>query len=488
MHKKLAFGLLAAIAILVQTPEIAQAQALLPDQIAQQARQQVSAASGVPELRVIADKAYTSKNYTLYREALIRLHSMRPNNSEYMYQLVLAHSLMNDRTAAFNIMLQMQRQGLSYDFSRTPDSTNLQGVQLFDYLNDLMVAAGQPMGSATGEVTLGADMVLPEAIEWDPNREAFLIGTVRDGAIVSVSKAGESKELFRANNENGVWSIFGLQVDLERGRLWASSASNQQFANYDPIDKGRSAILEFDLKTLELIKHYPVPVDGQPHKLGKITLAPNGDIYVVDSMLPLVYVKKSEEKKLKPFFGSREMVSLRGIDVSDDGKFLYVVDYEMGIAAIEIAEGKPYKLAVPDTLNLGGINGLNYWNGQLIIIQSGIQPQRIMSLELDENGRAVSNVAPIAVALEIMDFPNYGTVVGEDLFFFANSHWSSSENAQKPVLIASTSLVDVEAIIDPEAERLMERYLKAQEAGRVRAMPSPRASAAEAEDGNEKKE
>ena len=186
MYKKLAYGLLTAIAVLVITPDLTQAQALLPEQKAQQAKQQANAATGVPELRLMADEAFTSKNYTTYREVMIRLHAMRPNNSEYMYQLVLAHSLMNDRTAAFNIMLQMQRQGLSYDFTKTPDSKNLQGVQLFDYLNDLMVTAGEPMGIAVSEITLDADLVTPEAIDWDPKREAFLVGTAHDGTITQL--------------------------------------------------------------------------------------------------------------------------------------------------------------------------------------------------------------------------------------------------------------------------------------------------------------
>jgi hypothetical protein len=88
-----------------------------------------------------------------------------------------------------------------------------------------------------------------------------------------------------------------------------------------------------------------------------------------------------------------------------------------------------------------------------------------------------------------MDFPNYGTVVDDELFFFANSHGSSSDAVKKPVVIASTSLVDVAAIIDPEAERLMERYQEAQKAGRVKSgRPGQEAPDSEAEDKKEKKD
>ncbi len=40
----------------------------------------------VPELLVKANSAYTAKDYMIYRKVLQRISSMRPNNSEYMYQ------------------------------------------------------------------------------------------------------------------------------------------------------------------------------------------------------------------------------------------------------------------------------------------------------------------------------------------------------------------------------------------------------------------
>lgn len=436
---------------------------------------------GVVELRQMANQAYYSKDYRAFKNAMFQLHQQRPNNSEYMYQLVLAYALLDEKSEAFNVMLQMQRQGLSYDFTKSPDSQNLQGTQLFDHLNRLMMQAGEPLGNVESELVLKPEMVLPEAIEWDSQREAFLIGTVRDGTITAVSLDGTHKELLRADDQNGIWGIFGLVVDAKNNRLWASSASSPQFAGFDPVDKGRSALLELDLTSMELIKRYPVPVDGRPHNLGNLVIAPNGDIYVSDSMLPIVYVKKAEETRLKPFYGSPGMVSLRGLAISDDGRNLYVADYEMGIAVIDIENGNPYLLGTPETLNLGGIDGLIYWQGHLVIIQNGISPQRVMRLALNDNGRAVTTIAPLVVALDIMDFPNYGTVVEDQLYFFANSHWGSSDENLTPVTIAATSVADVPVLIDQDAERIIRNYKAALKAGMVEVVPGLSQAAAQAE-------
>jgi hypothetical protein len=73
----------------------------------------------------------------------------------------------------------------------------------------------------------------------------------------------------------------------------------------------------------------------------------------------------------------------------------------------------------------------------------------------------------LAVALEIMESPNQGTVVDDDLYFFANSHWQR-EADRKPVIIARTPLAEATNIIDPEAQQLMERINEARERGEVR--------------------
>jgi hypothetical protein len=437
---------------------------------------------GVPELLNQAKAAVENSDHEALRQSMSRLHQLRPNNSEYMYQLVLAHALLDEKSEAFNIMLKMQRQGLSYDFNQTESSENIRQPQLYKYLNDLMIEAGKPVGSAEILATLDPAVIRPEAIDWDAGRGALLLGTVNSGSIIAVAMDGSSQELFRADNINGVWGIYYLVVDPERDRLWVISASSNDFSGFDPADRGRSVLLEFKLGSMELIRHYPVPVDGLPHKLRNMALSPSGDIFITDGIFPIVYVKKADGDKLRRLAAFTDLVSLRGLDISDDGKRIYVADYEMGIEVMDIGSGTARKLAIPDTLNLGGIEGLNYWDGHLVIIQNGIKPQRVMSLELNASGLGVANVAPLAVALEVFDFPNYGTVVGEDLFFLANSHWSSHADGFKPVSIARVTLSDVPTIISPDLEKFMSEYQDAKSRGGVRSISNEQAAPPEEEE------
>jgi sugar lactone lactonase YvrE len=410
----------------------------------------------VVDLRQLANQFYEEKNHARFRDVMLKLHQQRPYNSEYMVQLVLAYALLGERRQAYNIMLTMQKQGLSFDFNNTEDSNLIRNTQVYDYINDLMIRAGEPAGVADVQFTLPANIILPEAIEWDGARNRFIIGTVRDGLILEVTPTGDSRELLRADKENGMWSVFGLAVDNENNRLWVSSAANRNFSDFSAPDIGRSALFEYDLESLKLIRRYPVPVDGMPHSLGNMSLAPNGDIYIADGSLPVIYRKAADGDKLEPVAAFEDLVSLRGIALSDNGEILYVADYEMGIMVMDLDRQLVGKLQAPETLNLGGIDGINFSKGHLTVIQNGITPQRVMRLKLDPSLIQVETIAPLAVALETFDFPNFGAVVGDDLWFFGNSQWSAGTDELKPVSVLKTGILSASELTPVDMQKFLE--------------------------------
>jgi sugar lactone lactonase YvrE len=412
----------------------------------------------VPALLVTINKAYAAKDYLTFRSALVKLHKLRPNNSDYMYQLVIAHALLDEKALAYEMMLGMQQQGLAYDFSLTENTNNIRGTEVFDYVNDMLKMAADPMGEVEPVFVLPESVVMPETIAWDESRQKFLIGTIAEGQILAVGKDGELSELLRADNENGMWAVFDILVDQPRNRLWVTSASMPGFSRFDPVDKGRSGLFEFDLKTLELIRRHPVPVDGRSHILGSMVLAPNGDIYIADRALPLVYMKPAGEQKLKAVLLLKELVSQRGVAMQPDGRLMYVADREMGIMVVDLEAKQARLLEVPDTLNVGGIDGIYLDNNRLFIIQNGIKPQRVIRLQLDPSGTRVATVAPVAVAQPEFDLPSFGTIQGDSLYFFANSQWLGKTGSQKPVAVLSAQLDASIDLVKPE----MEQFLKLQ--------------------------
>lgn len=411
----------------------------------------------VPALLVKANQAYAAKDFVTFRKTMESLRSKRPNNSEYMYQLVIAYALLDLKTEAYNLMLKMQQQGLAYDFSISDDTLNIRDTQVFEYVNDMMKTAANPVGESEPVFELPASLILPETIHWDESREKFLVGTVAEGQIMAVGKDGQVSELLRADSDNGLWAIFDILVDAPRNRLWVTSASMPAFSRFDPVDKGRSALFEFDLKTLELIRRYPVPVDGRPHILGSMVLGPDGDIYIADRALPFVYGKKAGENKLKAVLILKELISQRGIAMQPDGRIMYVADREMGIMVIDLKAKKARLLEVPETLNLGGIDGMYLKDNRLFVIQNGIKPQRVMRLQLDASGTKVGSVTPLAVAQPEFDFPSFGTFEGDDFYYFANSQSLSAAGSRNPVTVMRTPQDSVGALAQPDVEQFMKQ-------------------------------
>ncbi len=411
----------------------------------------------VVELRQRANAAYAAKDYAAMLEAAQQLRQLRPWNQEYMSFLVIAYALNGARSPAYEMMLAMQRQGLSFDFNSTEDTRSLRGTEVYDYVNDLMVRAGEPAGVAALEFQLPADLLLPTAIAWDPTREMFLVANARDGAVFTVDADGATETLFQADEENGLWGIFGLQVDAENDRLWVTTAASPNFSGFREEDAGRSALVEVELESLEIVNRFPVPADGAPHRLGDIALA-GGDVFAIDTVLPIIYRLQKGDDRLRAFVAAGDNVSLRGITATDDGSRLYVSDYEMGVLVLDLENARARRLVGPETLNFGGIEGIEYWNGHLVIIQNGIRPQRIMRLELDAEGAAVTNVAPLAIAQPFFDFPNYGVVRGSELVFFANSHWVSTGGEPQPIRVASTDIESAPDLTAPDTQKFWEEY------------------------------
>ena len=74
-----------------------------------------------------------------------------------------------------------------------------------------------------------------------------------------------------------------------------------------------------------------------------------------------------------------------------------------------------------DLQNLGGIDGLSYYQGQLIAVQNGTIPTRVIRIKLGEDRVSVVGVQPLEANKDALVMPTFGTLVGDDFYFIANS-------------------------------------------------------------------
>jgi hypothetical protein len=395
-------------------------------------------------------------------EINLQLHQRRPYAVEYMVDAVRAAALQDNKTEAYEMMLKMQRQGLSYDFSQTDDTLKIRRTEVYMYVNDLMVEAGKPAGEAQLAFTVPGAPADFQAIAWDASRGKFLVGTAARGTVLAVAEDGSAEVLLKAADNKGMWSVNGLAADPGRNRLWVSTAATPKFEGFAPAEENQGALLEFNLETLEPVNQFFLPIDTLPHELGSLALTEDGHVYVIDRALPVVYRKTPDGDRLEAFVGSHDLVSFSDLAVTPDNSRLFVADPSMGVFVVDPLAQQATMLGGPDNLNLGGIEGIEYAAGKLYIVQGGLQPQRLMRLELAASGSAVESVAPMAVALPGFNRPGIGAVLGEAMYYFANP--GATEGADG-VQVMRTPLQSGQSIVPPDLRKFQQSLKNRQQQG-----------------------
>jgi len=403
-----------------------------------------------------AADAYSKEDHGRWVKALENLHRLRPFNYDFMRQLVMGYALTGRTSEAFNMMLRMQQQGLAADWDSVEEVETLRQYPLYGYLRDLMKEAGEPGGAARTAFTVPADHAMPEALAHDAETGRTFVGTVRDGRILVRGPDDDGFEVFAESEAvDDLKAVFDLVVDEQRGHLWAASGSTGQYRHARSQDFGRTALIKFDLESGEVLSVHRVVPDGKPHLLGAMALAADGTVYATDSAVPVVYRLEPGAERPESFVTHPVFTSLRGIALSQDESRIYVADYELGIFFFDVEGDKEgFALGVPETLNLGGIDGLYQWQGHLVGIQNGVTPQRVIRLKLDDSGTRAASVATLVKGLSVFDTPTYGTVAGDDLLFMAASHWGQVDGRGRPVEpplsdipVLSTSIAEAENIV-----------------------------------------
>ena len=153
-------------------------------------------------------------------------------------------------------------------------------------------------------------------------------------------------------------------------------------ARYTAADSGKSAVLKYDLLSGKLRGRYVAPDTGA-HALGDLVVGTDGTVYVSDGIGGGVYVLAPGRDSLRALVQPGVLVSPQTPALSSDGATLFVPDYAIGIAAVNIASGKVTWITHSDSLALTGIDGLYRVGRDLIVVQNGLEPNRIMRLTLE---------------------------------------------------------------------------------------------------------
>jgi hypothetical protein len=216
--------------------------------------------------------------------------------------------------------------------------------------------------------------------------------------------------------------------------LWVCSSAIEQTPGTDDDDVGWAGVFEYDLTTRLPIERYVLSNRRVAHLFGDLAVARGGAVYVTDALEGSIYRLDGAAGTFERWIHSEgwtPFASPQGIVFSRDERHLFVADYSYGVFRIGVEDREVRLLPYPDDLAIVGIDGLARHGRDLIAIQNGVKPHRVIRLGLDDARGRIVEWETLQANLPGSDEPTLGVVVGDrggwgaDFYYIANSHWGA---------------------------------------------------------------
>ena len=295
----------------------------------------------------------------------------------------------------------------------------------FDPLRDLprykgiyadMVANTIGKSGAEEVLQLQSTARIPEDIDYGPETKQFYISTVLGKQILQVNMTGGTTVFANAPDQ---WPMMALKVDPRRRVLWATEVALDGFAAVAKEDWGRSAILQYNLRSGRLLHR----IEGPPKTaLGDLALAANGDPIVSDGEHGGVY--RVNRKTLSVVrIDAGDFVSPQTAAALPDGTHLLVPDYVRGIGLLDLHTRQVVWIPMDGKHALSGIDGLYAVGNTLLATQNGTSPERVLRFAVNASKTRVLSESIIERATPTLGDPTHGVMVGDYFYYIANSGW-----------------------------------------------------------------
>jgi len=348
-----------------------------------------------------------------------RVCELMPNSGDLKLQLAMAYAKADEKSKAYDALLHMQVQGFGYDISKDPRFEPIHGTRVWDYLVANLAVNGKQFGEGKVAFDLPKGDYLFNALAWDAKRKQLLVGSEREGKVRLADENGKLADFIAADASNGLWGVDALAVDNVHGKLYVGSAASLRYKGFNKDNAGQAGLFEFDLASGKFLKKYILPQKDGAHVLTSVAVGKDGQVYAADGPRRMVF--KLESGDLRAIVVNPRLTGITGLALTDDGKTLYIADYAMGIFGFDLTKSTAFELNYdPAKLVLGGIDSMYWYDGNLIVLESGMVPKRVMRLKLSDDGHSIAGAMPLDVAQPAFENMGQAAVAGDNLYFVAN--------------------------------------------------------------------
>jgi hypothetical protein len=360
--------------------------------------------------------AYRAEDFGTMRTAAVKALAARPGYPGAKFNLALAQALCGEARAALDTLQEPAAAGIDFGVAAMPEFTSLTALPGWASYEAVIRSLNEPAGNAALAFEHDVADFVPEGIAVDGEGRLYL-GSIRHGTIVRV---GEETETL--SDGSGHWSVFGMRLD-GGGGLWFASAAVPEFAG-DTADTGRTGLFRLDLDSGRIDRRALLPDIGEAQVLGDLVLLDDRTILATESLTGRLYRYGIDSGEFRELVGPGALRSMQGLVLDASGDYLYVADYVGGLFRIGLRGDSIERVDSDDLISLYGIDGLYRHGDELVAIQNGIRPHRVVGLALSDDGLRVTASRVLARNLEQFDEPTLGVVRGDTFYFVANSHWN----------------------------------------------------------------
>lgn len=369
-------------------------------------------------------RAFAEQQPAVFLDRMSAAVALRPDHPRLLYHLAIAQSVNGQAEAAVTTLGRLADLGVYLPAAEDADFAALRGREDFAAVLTQLESNLQPVG--TGEIAFSVPGMsgLIEGVAWRERTGEFFFGDVHE-RCVWVRKADGTVERFTAAGEERLLGIFGLVVDEARGRLWAAMSIVPETRALENASNG-VGLAALDLATGAVRRLYPrADPDDKEHVFGDLALAGDGTIYVTDSVAPIIWRLAPGGEALERWLEHDEFLSLQGIALTVDGRGLFVSAYGNGLLHVDRTTQQVRRLLAPANTTLLGCDGLIRTDaGNLIAIQNGVRPARVVRLTVDPTNSVVSELAVLAAGLAPMLDVALGCLAGDELIVIADAGWN----------------------------------------------------------------
>ena len=356
--------------------------------------------------------AYQANEYDAMVVAAHKALAARPGFPGALFNLALAHALNDEAAASLRVLEALAGMGIDFGADEMEEFAALRTLPAWPSYSDRVKALYTPVGEARVAMRLDDGHFVPEGVAVDDDGTIYL-GSIRKGEL--------RRDDDLLSRRQGHWSVFGMRFDGEGG-LWFASAAVAQMSDVGE-DEGRTGLFRVDVETGEITRSAVLPESDGKQLLGDLVMHDNV-LFSTDSLGGAVYRYDIEDDSFTAIVERGGLGSPQGLVVDEAREHLYVADYIGGLYRVSLDDASVVRLTIPDAVTDYGIDGLYRYNNELVAIQNGIRPHRVVAFQLGDDGVSIVSARTLLSNHEAFDEPTLGVVRGDEFYLVANSHWN----------------------------------------------------------------